>query len=109
MKVFICWSGERSHQIAKALYYWLPKFKSDLEPFVSSELEKGIYWFSQIMHELERSKVGIICLTPENLHSTWLHFEAGALARYLAVGSESTSEPSRARVYTYLHRVDPGQ
>ena len=31
--------------------------------------------------ELEGSSVSIICLTRENLDSTWIHFEAGALSK----------------------------
>lgn len=47
----------------------------------ADDLEKGTRWRSGIATELEKSSVGIICLTRENLDSTWIHFEAGALSK----------------------------
>ncbi len=87
MKVFISWSGPRSHAMAVALYEWLPDVLQDLEPFVSSEdIQKGARWASQLATELEETHFGIICLTPENLTSPWLLFEAGALSKRLDTG-----------------------
>lgn len=80
MKVFISWSGQKSLAVAQVLRDELPSLINDVEPFVSSEdIEKGAAWFQKIATELEQSSFAIICLTPENLHSRWLHFEAGAL------------------------------
>jgi hypothetical protein len=82
MKVFISWSGQRSAAVADALRYWLPKVIQALEPWMSADdIEKGTRWRSGLASELEQSSVGIICLTRENLDSTWIHFEAGALSR----------------------------
>jgi hypothetical protein len=82
MKVFISWSGQRSAAVADALRYWLPKVIQALEPCMSSDdIEKGTRWRSGLASELEQSSVGIICLTRENLDSTWIHFEAGALSK----------------------------
>jgi TIR domain-containing protein len=82
MKVFISWSGQRSAAVADALRYWLPKVIQALEPWMSADdIEKGTRWRSGIATELEQSSVGIICLTRENLDSTWIHFEAGALSK----------------------------
>lgn len=81
MKVFISWSGERSHAVAKALHEELACLMNEIEPFISSEdIEKGTAWFPHISNELAGSDFGIICLTPENIESRWVHFEAGALA-----------------------------
>ena len=117
MKVFIGWSGERSRSIANKLADWLPTVIPELESkeqarklFVSEQLEKGVEWFSEILKELEQARAGILCLTPENLGSPWLHFEAGALTKQLAA---TTSDPQQdgssgaARIYTYLHGVKP--
>lgn len=52
-----------------------------VEPWVSTEMEKGKKWFTEIADHLEEANVGIICLTRENLNSPWLLFEAGALAK----------------------------
>src|ERR1041384_6035188 len=82
MKLFISWSGERSKAVAEALRYWLPKVIQALEPWMSADdIDKGMRWRSGIATELEQSSVGIICLTRENLDSTWIHFEAGALSK----------------------------
>jgi len=82
MKVFISWSGQRSAAVADALRYWLPKVIQALEPWMSADdIEKGTRWRSGLASELEQSSIGIICLTKENLDSTWIHFEAGALSK----------------------------
>jgi hypothetical protein len=82
MKVFISWSGQRSAAVADALRYWLPKVIQALEPWMSADdIEKGTRWRSGLASELEESSIGIICLTRENLDSTWIHFEAGALSK----------------------------
>jgi TIR domain-containing protein len=82
MRVFISWSGQRSAAVADALRYWLPKVIQALEPWMSADdIEKGTRWRSGLASELEQSSIGIICLTRENLDSTWIHFEAGALSK----------------------------
>jgi len=45
-------------------------------------------------------RTGVICLTPENLSSSWLHFEAGALATVL--------RGRQRRPFTYLYDVEAG-
>lgn len=82
MKVFISWSGERSKAVAEALRYWLPNVIQALEPWMSADdIERGTRWRSGVASELEQSTIGIVCLTRENLDSTWIHFEAGALSK----------------------------
>jgi hypothetical protein len=81
MKVFISWSGPKSLAVAQVLREELPCLINELDTFVSAEdIEKGTAWFPKIANELEQSNFAIICLTPENLQSRWLHFEAGVLA-----------------------------
>jgi hypothetical protein len=82
MKVFLGWSGDTSKKVATALHDWLPKVIQSVRPYVSSEdIAKGARWSSEISKELQSSNYGIICITRENLASTWIHFEAGALSR----------------------------
>jgi len=81
MKVFICWSGRRSKELAEALHQWLPKVLFGLTPTYSPNISKGEAWFDSITRDLNDSRAGIVCLTPENMESAWIHFEAGALFR----------------------------
>lgn len=82
MKIFISWSGERSRIVAEALRIWLPHVIQGLHPWISSnDIDKGARWATDIASELEQSRVGIICLTPENVESAWILFEAGALSK----------------------------
>src|SRR5947209_19321189 len=80
--VFIGWAGERSGYIAQALRSWLECLSLDVQPWLSSlDLAKGVVWWEELQRQLKSSAAGILCLTPDNKDSPWLHFEAGALAR----------------------------
>lgn len=82
MKVFISWSGVRSKAVATALRDWLPMTLSFVKPWVSDkDIGAGDRWAQSIAGELETSNFGIICITPENLQSEWILFEAGALSK----------------------------
>lgn len=84
MKVFISWSGERSKAVAHALRDWLPKVIQAIDPWMSdTDIDKGSRWSSDISVILEEAKIGIICLTSENLEAPWILFEAGALSKSL--------------------------
>jgi len=47
MRVFISWSGERSHRLARVMKEWLEECFSGhgISAFVSSEIPKGSLWF----------------------------------------------------------------
>lgn len=96
MKVFISWSGEQSKRIAQRLCDWIEQVLQAVEPWISTDIEKGKRWNSEIARKLEDSKVGIFCMTPDNLSSEWIHFEAGAI-----------SKSSDAYVCTLLYKVIP--
>ena len=82
MKVFISWSGKRSKALAQALHEWLPLVLHYVEPWLSEvDISAGARWADDVAKELEASNFGIICLTPENVGSPWVLFEAGALAK----------------------------
>lgn len=84
MKVFISWSGSNSKKLAEAIRDWLPTVLQLIKPyFTPSDIEKGTRWSTDIAKELESSKVGILCITRDNLHSDWVMFEAGALSKSL--------------------------
>lgn len=80
MKVFISWSGVASRSLALALADWLPKVIQGLVPFVSAkDIDKGANWGIELARELADADFGIVCLTPDNLASPWLNYEAGAI------------------------------
>ena len=80
--MFISWSGERSKGFAEALRNWLPKIINAVKPWLSSaDIDKGARWSADVAAKLEASQIGVICLTPSNMHSDWILFEAGALSK----------------------------
>jgi hypothetical protein len=82
MKVFLSWSGERSKEVAEAFRDWLPQMMHAVVPWMSkSSIEKGARSAQAIADELEDTKVGIVCLTGDNLAAPWLLFESGAIAK----------------------------
>jgi hypothetical protein len=92
--VFISWSGERSKHAAHALREWLGTILQNARPWMSeTDIEKGSRGLDEIARALEGMKVGIICLTPENLSAEWILYEAGALSKTL---------DAKTRVCTYL-------
>ncbi|MFC1764725.1 toll/interleukin-1 receptor domain-containing protein [Planctomycetota bacterium] len=97
--VFLSWSGRRSRQVAQALYDWLPRIVNSIKPWFSPEdIDKGDIWFGNIAEQLEKIDIGIVCLTPENLHEDWLLFEAGGIL---------ASVGQKKKVLTYLYDVKP--
>jgi len=98
MKVFMSWSGARSHAVAEVLAWWVKCVLQAARPWISSEdLDRGSLWFSEINNSLSDTSVGIVCLTDENKDRPWLLFEAGALAKGL----------SNSRVCTFLIDLSP--
>lgn len=82
MKIFISWSGELSKNIAEIFRQWIPGVIQAVKPYYSpDDITKGTRWSSEISKELDASKLGIICLTKDNLNSPWIMFEAGALSK----------------------------
>jgi hypothetical protein len=103
MRLFISWSGGRSHRLAEAFKNWLETHFSshEISAFVSSEITKGSLWLPAVNAELQRADAGLVCLTAKSLDSQWLLFEAGALSTAVALRT------GEARIFTYLLGVDP--
>jgi hypothetical protein len=100
MKIFISWSGTRSKYIAANLAEFLTEVIQAVKPFVSAhDIEAGARWPMRLMEELEKTDFGILCLTPENLESRWVHFEAGALSKRV----------DASNICPYLHEITPTQ
>ena len=84
MKIFISWSGVRSRAVAEALRHWLKSVIQSVDPWMSEEdIGKGVNWGTELAAQLNETRVGLICLTPENLEAPWILFEAGALSKHL--------------------------
>jgi hypothetical protein len=79
--VFISWSGARSRWVAEAFREWLPVVLQSVKPWMSPEIEKGLRGQEVISDKLSKVKVGIVCLTPENMREPWILFESGALSK----------------------------
>jgi hypothetical protein len=82
MKVFVSWSGEASHDVARALKDWLPNVIQAVDVFLSSEdIAKGSQWFDELSSKLDECAFAILCLTRDNLSAPWILYEAGALGK----------------------------
>jgi len=50
-------------------------------PWLSSiDIEAGVRWENELTQVLSSSRCGIFCLTPDALNSSWVAYEAGAIA-----------------------------
>ncbi len=99
-EVFISWSGDTSKRIAEELGRWLPLVVESPRLWLSSrDIPDGARWSRELFQSLERSQCGVLVLTPNNVNSTWMLFEAGALSKNLDEG----------RVIPFLCGIKPSQ
>lgn len=58
MKIFISWSGSRSHAVAKLLYTWMKCVIQALRPWISShDIDRGSLWFTEINDQLKDKRL----------------------------------------------------
>lgn len=70
--------------MASALREWLPNVLQSVDIWMSdSDIDIGSRWGPDLDKELEKSQFGILCITPESATSTWIHYEAGALSKFV--------------------------
>lgn len=68
-----------------------------VQPWISSrDIDPGSRWALALGEQLATADFAVICLTPDNITSPWILFEAGAVARSL-----------EARVVPLLLGIDP--
>ncbi len=79
MDIFICWSGMQGQQFAEDTRDFLKQVLPEVNFALSSDFEMGSLWMSELIAKLRQAQAGIVCLTPHNLTSPWMHFEVGAL------------------------------
>lgn len=100
MRIFLSWSGPASKIVAATLRKHLPMIIQSLDVFMSKhDIESGARWAHELADELDKASFGILCLTPQNLDSPWLLFEAGSLVKHadgracgLLIGNFSPTE-----------------
>lgn len=79
---------------------WLKEVLPGIKPWISTaDITKGSAWFPVLLGRLEAARLCIICVTPENVRSPWLYFEAGAIA----------GKSGDTRVCAYLIGLTPAQ
>lgn len=99
MAIFICWSDAESKRFAEDTRRFLEQVLPGIEFFLSADIEKGAFWFGELTSNLQKAKAGVVCLTPQNLLSPWMHFEVGALF----------SRRKQQRVFVYTLGVGPDE
>lgn len=88
LKIFISWSGDLSKSVTRVIRSWLPKLFDRIDPWMSDvDIQAGTRGLQLIEDRLNESAFGIIVVTTENQHKTWLNFEAGALSKRFEGGS----------------------
>src|SRR3954468_9805757 len=117
--LFLCWSGHRSKHVAEALkQYFESVFRAanctGNGPHVAMSetlIAKGAPWSAQLMKNLENARAGIVCLTPENRGSAWLHFEGGAIATQELKHQDGTpnAATSSNKLFGFLFTMDNTQ
>ena len=115
MKVFLSWSGDRSKMVAEAFNRFLKQVIQATQPWISTGIMKGMPSDSEIMEGLKDAKVGIICLTSDNLTAPWLLYEAGAISNnpgthvctfLLDVANEDVEPPLGRFQHTSFNKQD---
>lgn len=112
MKIFLSWSGNLSREVALLLSEHLRPILWDVKTFMSGEnIPSGSEWTKVLARELKENPFAIVCLTPQNLSSPWLLYEAGALTYNddnklcaLLLGT-LTLEDVRGPLERYQHRA----
>lgn len=81
-KIFISWSGKRtaSFRVASKLYEIMPLIIQNADFFFSDHITKGKPAIDKIFSNLAEAKIGIFCVTKNNILKPWLIFESGAVA-----------------------------
>src|SRR5262249_32652362 len=113
--LFLCWSGERSKQVAEALKQYFEKIlrpESEARVAMSETLiDKGAPWSAHLLKDLENARAGIVCLTPENRGSAWVHFEGGGIATHGLKGQDGPPPKSNNsnKLFGFLFTFDNTQ
>jgi tetratricopeptide (TPR) repeat protein len=98
LKVFLSFSGNQSKLVASHLRTLIKMTCAAADPWMSDQdLRLGGPWHYEILKQLQTTHFGIICLDRSNMRASWLHFEAGAIAKTL----------DESAVFPYLVGIAP--
>ncbi len=98
LSIFFAWSGDMSKKVADALALCLKEIFPSVNPWISAHsIELGKKGTPELLKKLRQCDVGILCFTEQNITSTWIAFEAGALLK----------ESSTNRIIPFLFNVEP--
>jgi len=82
-KIFISWSGNISKKVSLKLKKMFEKelfANTGLSCFVSDvDIKSGTLWSIEVKSKLKECSYGILCVTIDNINSSWINFELGAL------------------------------
>lgn len=82
LRIFISWSGPIAREVATAIHRLLQNISDQFAPWMSDlDIEGGQRGMQEIEHSLNGAQFGMLVITPENQHSPWMNFEAGALSK----------------------------
>ena len=83
-KIFISWSGSVTNNFAMGLKKIIEETifpDLNVECFVSNvDIASGTDWWTSISSELKCCRLGILCLSNENIYAPWIFYEAGGMA-----------------------------
>lgn len=100
--------------LAEALREWLPDVVVVARPWFSDkDIDKGSRWSEELAEQLSTTDLAIVCVTPENVDSAWMVFEAGSLSKsrnarvwiYVLDGPVPIGSPLRQFQYTNADEI----
>ncbi|HEX8367693.1 MAG TPA: TIR domain-containing protein [Pyrinomonadaceae bacterium] len=77
--IFISQTSGKSRDVAIVLKNWLIEEMKLGIPWISTEIPGGDDWRKAIRKALSKARIGILCITADNITNQWIIYEAGAL------------------------------
>lgn len=75
--LFISWSGDRSHELAKWLHKWFHQLTPSVNVYFSADIMPGVSWIDHVRDQMSKANAAVFCVTPDNVDSRWINYELG--------------------------------